>query len=740
MTRTTLSLLLAGLMGVSVAGAAPRGKASPPNLREGVKEIAAPGLPGPLCVFGPRAFPVVVGRTGKSQAPVVAAGQLRKGRVVAFGHTGYFDATALASGQTGRLILNSVHWSAGGKALRVGVRGRVALVEYLNKNGVEAAPLTGDRWTQALRAYDVLCCDPANFTEREVAAVQAFARQGGGLLVAGLGWGWLQLNPGKTLEDHPGNRLIAPAGIVWADSSLQRTSANGFSAEERPSEFSHAGRALAAVLEHADGLKTRSLEELAQAVTIIIQAVHALPARDRLLRPRIRRLTQERQPSAHPSPEQPLKPIQALDRLLLTMAIQRDRKLPAKQIQASAGASAFPGAVPKDAPRVSRTVTIDTRVPDWHSTGLYAAPGDLVKVEIPAAAAGKRLRVRIGAHKDRLWHKADWKRAPEITRTFPLDEAVTGAANAYGGALYIEVPRNCELGTITVKISNAVAAPHYVLGRTTLEEWRETIRKRPAPWAELESSKIILTVPSKVVRKLDDPESLMKFWDQVADACADLATIPRRRPRPERYVTDAQISAGYMHAGYPIMTWLDVTETIVDRERMMRDGHGGVWGFFHEIGHNHQVRDWTFDGTGEVTCNLFTLYVFEQACGTKPDGHKRLSPEVLERRIKAHLAAGADFNKWKSDPFLALMMYMQLQAEFGWEAFQKVFAEYRGLAASERPRTDDERRDQWLVRFSRTVGKNLGPFFQTWGVPTSQGARQSIADLPVWLPAGFPSS
>jgi len=37
---------------------------------------------------------------------------------------------------------------------------------------------------------------------------------------------------------------------------------------------------------------------------------------------------------------------------------------------------------------------------------------------------------------------------------------------------------------------------------------------------------------------------------------------------------------------------------------------------------------------------------------------------------------------------------------------------------------------RWLVRFSRQVGRNLGPIFETWGVPTSQAARDSIDDLP----------
>jgi hypothetical protein len=60
------------------------------------------------------------------------------------------------------------------------------------------------------------------------------------------------------------------------------------------------------------------------------------------------------------------------------------------------------------------------------------------------------------------------------------------------------------------------------------------------------------------------------------------------------------------------------------------------------------------------------------------------------------------------------------------------------LSKAERPRDDAQRRDQWMVRFSRRVNRNLGPFFQTWGIPVSKGALKSIAGLPSWMPVNFP--
>ena len=83
-------------------------------------------------------------------------------------------------------------------------------------------------------------------------------------------------------------------------------------------------------------------------------------------------------------------------------------------------------------------------------------------------------------------------------------------------------------------------------------------------------------------------------------------------------------------------------------------------------------------------------------------------------------------------------MYVQLQQGFGWDAFKRTFAQYMNAPPSELPKNDDEKRDQWMMRFSQEVGRNLGPFFEMWGVPTSKFAKAAVAKFPVWMPEGFP--
>jgi hypothetical protein len=552
--------------------------------------------------------------------------------------------------------------------------------------------------------------------------------------------------------------ILALAVFSTASCALAQRQRRGFrrwdesrTRELSPEESQKAIQALDDLIQEAKSAGKIAPGKIDEAVSAVSQAAQALPP-EKLLS-KLSALQECRADSAIPTPESPLGRDRQLDQRILSAQVRALKNVPLEQVQAHPCSRSFPGSVPANAKRVSRKVEIETDVPGWHnsgrygnpsspywhSTGLYAVAGEVICVTVPESVTEKGLQLRIGCHSDQLWRRRSWSRSPDICVRYPITETLTKAASAFGGLIYIESPSELRLPVFTAKIDGAALAPYYVHGRTDPAEWRDSIRNYPAPWAELQTSKVILTLPSKDVRKLDDPKGLMDFWDRIMDCYAELLGLSPQRRRIERFVSDVQISAGYMHAGYPLMTMLDITSTMVDKDRIRANAHHGVWGLFHEIGHNHQSGDWTFAGTTEVTVNLFSLYVMETICGLPIGGHPSVEKRSRERSMKDYFASGGDFEKWKSDPFLALAMYIQMQQEFGWEPFKKLFTEYRDLADDQRPKTDDQKRDQWMVRFSMTVKRNLGPFFQAWGVPTSEKARASIANLPAWMPDDIPA-
>ena len=707
-------------------------------LLDGVSEIGAPGAPGPLCVYGPGPFPLVVGATDAGHAPVVAASRWEAGRVVAFGHDGYLSRRALQAADTGLLMTNALHWAAGmaPESPRIGVVAAGELRAWLTEaghNAVEAA-LTAE----SLSAIDVVALRLWDHSEAELEALSAFVRAGGGLVAASTGWGWAGSHADMDLaSDYAGNRLLAKVGIGWARGLLKRTSSKGYAVDGLPPELTHAAKALAAVNAHETGKRVLTTPEIIQATASVVSAIRCTAPDDDLLWSDIRALAETY--DRWPTEERPLSRTRAVGRIAATFVVESHRRAPAESVGAHPAAVDFPGPVPTDAPRLSRSVIIDTAVPRWHSTGLYAAPGELVTVTMPdeAASAGG-FHVRVGAHSDGIWRRPEWTRMPEITRRFPVSAPTTPIANAFGGLIYVEVPPGTAVGRIAVAIEGAVAAPLFVVGQTDADAWRDEIRHAPAPWAEIAGRNMIVTTAAHEVRALDHPAAVATAWDRVLDLSAELATWPSgSRSSPERFVVDRQISVGVMHDGYPLMAHLDQSANLVGAAHLRTEGN---WGFFHEVGHNHESGDWTFAGTGEVTVNLFTLYVYEFLCGIPVAEHPRGSPAFRAEQMARYDFDDPDFVQWKREPFLALVMYEQMQQAFGWDAYRRVFAAYRALPHTERPKSDDEKRDQWLVRFSREVGRDLGPFFEAWGIPTSQEARNSIAHLPTWLPEDFPPS
>lgn len=62
-----------------------------------------------------------------------------------------------------------------------------------------------------------------------------------------------------------------------------------------------------------------------------------------------------------------------------------------------------------------------------------------------------------------------------------------------------------------------------------------------------------------------------------------------------------------MHAGNPVMANDVSTFEMIS---VGKDLYTEVpWGFYHQLGHNHQDEKWTVQETVEVTCNIYSLYL-----------------------------------------------------------------------------------------------------------------------------------
>ena len=674
-------------------------------------------LAGCVLAEGPAAggesVPIAFGAVGKAEVSVAAACVMGRGRAVCVGHEGFFVNEAARANAA--FLRDCVEWLAGDGAPRT-----VFLDAAISKlrPAVEAA-LPGVRIDivaqysklDALSGGAVFVCHPDSRTLQDAVRLRAFIKRGGGALCTVVGWGWHQTSGEKPFSSgSPFNAALGEGGIFTAKQYVLPLADGKFTVCDADGRAGMTGEDALRLVEGAQDPLPDDVS--ARCVMILGELMSALPEGDARLRPRLKRLAVAPDGDRLPSPEHPLTAERAKERVGMLLCLREWQEAPAGRWPAHPSAAVYPGLPSAPEPRVTRQVEVDLSVPKWHGTGLFAGAGEPLTVTLPEGAEKLGLKVRIGSTTCRNTKHAKWLRAPEVAVEIGLERRVTEFSSPFGGMVYVVVPDPPSAsGRVTVTIGPACPAARFVEGRDSVEDWKAALRTSPAPVAEIESDVIALTVPAEDARNCADPREVLAVWREVLENDARLACVPAKRRFPERISFDVQLCAGYMHSGYPIMLPKHSVKHLMNAQTMRKGSQDDVWGFFHEMGHNHQNQDWTFDGTGEVTVNFFTLYNMERICGIKPMDTEKMKDPALRALYAQWKRAGRPFDRWKADPWLALCFFAELQQRYGWESFERLFAAYRALSDAERPKTDLEKRRHWCERLSRIVGEDLSPDF-----------------------------
>ncbi len=209
------------------------------------------------------------------------------------------------------------------------------------------------------------------------------------------------------------------------------------------------------------------------------------------------------------------------------------------------------------------------------------------------------------------------------------------------------------------------------------------------------------------------------------------------RERAERVSYDIQISGGSLHSGYPIMGHIPLGNVI----NVTGLQTSGTWGVFHELGHNHQWKQWSIPATGETGCNWWSMYMFEYI-GIE-DVHK--SKYDRSARIYDWILSGKPWSKWEVCPaiksqrhitlmpffqvWIALDTYSLLADKFGWlESYTPVIRWYYDNEVSF---SDDMAElDFWARLYIQQVGFDLCSYFEWWGWELTDETRSICSELP----------
>ena len=723
------TIVAAGLMMLASASfaAAPesaRAKAARLALTEGISAIDSEGLPGPVLCLSEEAFPLgQCMHWEKTLGFAAAAAFYGEGRVAYFGHPAYLSGKDLAD--TPQLFKRLIPWLTKGKANPTIVVFRSGGVEAKFKRlGYEVK--TVRTWPEAAQADLVLTYD---WSLEDAAAMRDYVKRGGAILGGGLGWGWKQI-VGRTQAVALGvnfadNQVLGPMGILMGDMGTPKPDGH----EHFPvlKDYPESSYTLTALQKTLDGSYADKADKR-QCEKIVSLTMDALPAcaTDKL-KDVFAGFAKKPGADKVPTPEDPIGPNDFAAKLTQIAKKNMWQADVEKVWPADPAHVVYPGACKPGYKTVSREVSVDLRWPKWHSTGLYSPAGEALTITLPEGAEKLGLAVRIGTSKEDLTaSKEFWKRAPYVSSNLALVKRTTTLASPYGGLVYIVVPEGCAAQDVCVKIEGAIAAPWFRRGIDTNESFAEQVAKTHAPMGELEGDWYVITLPVKSLARVKDAAGVVKFWDDVLLADQHLAQWPSR-PYKERMCGDLQLEGGDLHNGYPMMYHLPANgyDCVSDLDAQLK---GNGWGFYHEIGHNHQSADWTPDGTGEVTCNIFTTYVISKVCGqdyrdSRFGGSSRLEQE---KRVNRWIGRGKKHEEWKNDYFVALEIFLRIADVYGFETYAKVFGKYRE-PGFKHPRTDVEKWDTLARLLSAETGENLAEAFAHWNLPVSDACRTACA-------------
>lgn len=394
--------------------------------------------------------------------------------------------------------------------------------------------------------------------------------------------------------------------------------------------------------------------------------------------------------------------------------------------------------------------TWDEKLPARKPTGTYLAPGSVGVVTVPPALVGKGYKVRVGGHSYNFANKPTIKRLDRVSLVYDIVSPSTLVANPLGGGIYIEVPAYVsDIGAVKVQIRNAVRSPYFSakkIQQTSLTEWQNTERKRLAPWADFQSEKVMLQVPTSWISAMDDPAKLMADWDCAADICNDLMGFPHDRGKETMFdQVDLQIRISVYQPGYPTLN-NDYNPggkyNGYANSYLVRGPQIAPHFHFHELGHAYYFPK--FPGENESVVNILHVAVWNQGFGYSLEEafrkslHNALPYVTLDTTAIAWMMCdnfvdGVAMTQAEKDyQRKGYAKWIELARLFGWE---KLHAYYRSFNVDHENKvkfpTDV---DSLYLRLSNHVGVDVRPLFHFWGVlplnaPTLQNAI-STAKLP----------
>jgi Peptidase M60, enhancin and enhancin-like/N-terminal domain of M60-like peptidases len=392
--------------------------------------------------------------------------------------------------------------------------------------------------------------------------------------------------------------------------------------------------------------------------------------------------------------------------------------------------------------------TAFSSTPALRPTGYYLAAGDVATITVPAALVGKGYTIQVGAHKQDKTGSNPVKRFFRISKQYPITSVNVDVANPFGGGIYINVPYLADAGIVDVQIKNVVPAPFFSAtahNKTTLAQWVDMQRNNPAPWADFESDKFMMQVPSNFIYNYADPVELMRHWDMRLDAVSELIGQPLVRNNVILYIqADTDIMFSGFGIGYPAINnaYNPADATDGNKKIWYLNANSEFWETeFHELGHAQLYSN--FPGEGEAMVNLLAAAIWNQkyvvdldlAFGRSFSNQAQINRDqaAMNWMVTPNFRAGKamDISNTTKDEVRyqhrGWAKYVEIAALFGWDKLSSFYRQenldYTTPVASDGLSVVDSR----IFRLSKSANADLTPLIHFWGVQPTDRVKLATA-------------
>lgn len=387
---------------------------------------------------------------------------------------------------------------------------------------------------------------------------------------------------------------------------------------------------------------------------------------------------------------------------------------------------------------------------DYQPSGLYVRKGERVLLNVSNLGQEYDLSSMIGFKP--MWGNRNRTQEDQLS-----NGTNTITATQDGILSFIFVKRegyDTRPSTVKINVKGGKAFPLYKLNRSNLANWENDLKiMTDAPFVQLISDKALITITYKDYLRtpIRNIAESFKIIHQVIDWEDELAGFDNSTPENAKtrnrmhylidlYSTPKESESYYMYAssyfiGMKRDNFTDLTEKL-NRE----------WAIWHETGHTHQQDSWTWNSIGEISVNLFSLYVQEKfglpsRLGWIEGGEAKTTFNKAKAYVaqpnKNYLSQNEDdYNEL----FSKLVMFHQLKSVYGWDSIKRLHQYFRKTPYVQAGNvTDAEKANRFVLAMCIVTRNNLIPFFKKWGLNIDAATTRKIDNLKLPLPSVDPS-